>query len=184
MTLSNQSFVDPLDKDYDPLVSRFNGRNIFNKLVTWELSVKDLKIVLTNSHGAIYELGKLAKPVKSCSLAFLYFKTPYFVIEYLDGETVLFKIDLNSSSVKSLDVNFSNFKSVSITYNKAIIKDGLTVAAIGPDGVYRGTLVDTKLALVKVSSLDNPNKFRIHRFGLNTTNALSIELVELVQESI
>lgn len=178
------SFLDPLDRPYNRYTSHCNGRNIYNKLVTWELSVNDLKVVLSNSQDAVYELGKLTKLVCRCSLAFLNFITPYIIIEYQDGEVVLYEVNLHLGEMNSVDLSFDTLTSVSITYNKAISRDGLIVAAIGPDGVYRGTLINGKLTLTKISSLDNPTHFRIHRFGLNTANALSIELVELANESI
>lgn len=180
----NPTFLDPHDKPYDAFLARCNGRNIFNKLVTWELSVRDLKVELSNSQGAVYSLGKLSKLVKRCSLAFLSFTTPYVVIEYNDDTTVLYKVDLSLSEMESTAVSFGDLTSVSIFYNKAFSRDGFAVAGIGKDGVYQGTLVDKTLVMSKVEPLDNPTKFRIHRFGLNTANALSIELVELAHESI
>lgn len=178
------TYQSPLDKDFDPLISRCNGRNAYGNLVEWELSVKDLKITLTNDLGANYQLGKLAKPARSCSMAFLDFVDLYFVIEYLSGETVIFSVDLHEGVANSCDVEFGKYKSVSITFNKAFCRKGLVVAAIGADGVYRGTLIDSELSLELVEPLENSSKFRIHRFGLNTTNALSIELVEFAHTPI
>lgn len=174
------NFVPPLDVLYSPSRVTCLGRNIFNAVVVWVLDISTGEIILTSDVGAEYNIGRLTKPTRRCSLAFVNSGVPNIIIEYSDGEVVLFEYNLVHGDLKSTPTKFTGYRDVSICYNRSLSKNGLVVAAIGVDGVYRGTITQGVLIMKNVNPLSDATKLAIHRFGLSTENKLIIELASLI----
>ena len=173
-------FDIPLDKPYDPLRAVCLGASLTSATVKWTLDVSTGIIILRNDVGVEIALGRLTKAIKRCSLAFKDHRNPYFILEYMDETKTLFSYDRLTNHLKSHPIDFTDYRCVSIFYNKAICRSGLVVSAIGKDGIYRGTISGDSLAIKNINPLSNTTKLEIQRFGLDTENKLVTELAEVI----
>lgn len=179
---SDLAFVEPYDREFRYLEARAVGRNGRGIVSEWKLDARTPTLTLSNTLGLSLEVGVVSKVVVRCSLAFLKYTTPFVVLEYNDNSRAIFTIDLDDEkpSLKSLDVDLSNYSDVTITYWRSAHKDKLIVTAMGVEGIYSGTLDELgNLEIEIFNRIANVNEYKIHRVGVNTANQFQTEVVQI-----
>ena len=85
-------------------------------------------------------------------------------------------------TLRSLDVDLSSYRDITLTYWRSMHKDKLIVTAIKEDGVYSGTLDEKNNLVMELFNRVEVNEPRraIHRVGVNTANQLQTEIVDIV----
>lgn len=179
----NIAFAEPYDKPFRYLVARTVGRTPLGVLGEWLLDARTTNISLINTTGKTIQVGTTSKVVTRCSLAFFKHEQPYAVLEFLDNTRAIFKIDLNEEqpTLKSIDVDLTGYRDVTLTYWRSANKDKLIVTAIGADGIYSGTLDELnnlEMELFNRVEVNDPRR-AIHRVGVNVANQLQTEIAEI-----
>ena len=181
---SNLAFIEPYNQAFQYLRARAVGRTQLDVLTEWVLDVRTSNLSLKHSAGEAIPIGVVSKVVLRCALAFLRFTTPYIVLEYLDNTKAIFILDLQEEqpSLRSLDVDLSSYRDITLTYWRSMHKDKLIVTAIKEDGIYSGTLDEKNNLVMELFNRVEVNEPRraIHRVGVNTANQLQTEIVDIV----
>ena len=179
---SDTAFIEPYDREFRYLEAYAVGRCNDGKIAEGKLDARTPSLTLSNTLGLSINVGKVAKVVVRCSLAFLRYTTPFVVLEFNDNSRAIFCIDLDADepSLKSIDVDLNGFRDITLTYWRSAHKDKLIVTAIGEEGIYSGTLDDqTNLEMEIFNRVEPVGEYKIHRVGVNTSNQLQTELVQV-----
>lgn len=179
---SDMAFIEPYDREFRYLEACAVGRSSDGKIAEWKLDARTPNLTLSNTLGLSLNIGKVAKVVVRCSLAFLRYTTPFVVLEFNDNSRAIFCIDLDADepSLKSIDVDLNGFRDITLTYWRSAHKDKLIVTAIGEEGIYSGTLDDqTNLEMEIFNRVEPVGEYKIHRVGVNIANQLQTELVQV-----
>ncbi len=179
---ADTAFIEPYDREFRYLEAYAVGRCNDGKIAEWKLDARTPSLTLSNTLGLSINVGKVAKVVVRCSLAFLRYITPFVVLEFNDDSRAIFCIDLDDEepSLKSIDVDLNAFRDLTLTYWRSAHKDKLIVTAIGEEGIYSGTLDDkTNLEMEIFNRVEAVGEYKIHRVGVNTSNQLQTELVQV-----
>ena len=179
---SDTAFIEPYDREFRYLEAYAVGRSSDGKIAEWKLDARTPSLTLSNTLGLSLNVGKVAKVVVRCSLAFLRYTNPFVVLEFNDNSRAIFCIDLDDEepSLKSIDVDLNAFRDLTLTYWRSAHKDKLIVTAIGEEGIYSGTLDDkANLEMEIFNRVEAVGEYKIHRVGVNTSNQLQTELVQV-----
>lgn len=183
MPKSDSAYKVPHDRSFDPLKVVATGIDSNRKLsTTWELDVSTSELILTNELGASFSLGKVARPVVRCSLAFLEYTKPFIVLNFEEGDAVIFRVDLKNASMIETDIDTTGLQSVALFYNAGYSYKNLTVCAIGKEGMMFGTTNGySRLDLALRIPLEDPENHFIDRFALTTDNQIVAELFRFTE---